>query len=125
MKALPLILLFASAVPVSAAGDVAKSTAPVAVVKSTAPAAAKTAAAPAAPRPAPEPSGVLAGIDVLEADGFQALKGKRIGLITNHTGLDRKGRSTVRVLAEAEGVQLKALFSPEHGFKGIVEDAAV
>lgn len=68
---------------------------------------------------------VLTGIDVLEVNGFQELKGKRVGLITNHTGLDRSLRPTALVLAQAEGVQLKALFSPEHGFKGLVEDAAV
>jgi len=67
---------------------------------------------------------VLAGIDVLAGSGFSALKGKRVGLITNHTGLDRSGKSTAEVLAAAPHVKLLALFSPEHGFKG-VEDAAV
>jgi len=62
---------------------------------------------------------------VLEATGFQQLKGKRVGLITNHTGLDRKGRPTAQVLAGAEGVRLAALFSPEHGFAGMVEEGAI
>ena len=92
-------------------------------------AAAEKAAAPEAgpgtaqPRVAsPE---VLAGIDVLEADEFRELSGKRIGLITNQTGKDRKGRPTARVLAESTTVQLKALFSPEHGFTGTSEAEAV
>jgi uncharacterized protein YbbC (DUF1343 family) len=61
---------------------------------------------------------VLTGIDVLERDEFAQLAGKRIGLITNHTGLNRDGVSTVALLHEAENVELKVLFSPEHGFEG-------
>ena len=68
------------------------------------------------------PGKVLTGIDVLEADGFQELQGRRIGLITNHTGRDSEGRTTAEVLAGAKGVTLVALFSPEHGFNGAVED---
>ena len=68
---------------------------------------------------------VVTGIDVLEADGFRELQGKRVGLITNQTGKDRKGRATARVLAGAPGVQLKALFSPEHGFTGASEANAI
>jgi len=76
--------------------------------------------------PAAVPTGkVLSGIDVLEADGFQELQGRKIGLITNHTGRDSKGRTTAEVLAGAPGVALVALFSPEHGFNGVVEDAKV
>lgn len=60
-------------------------------------------------------AGVQTGIDVLEADGFRLLKGKRIGLITNATGKDREGRSTAELLATAPGVDLVALFAPEHG----------
>jgi uncharacterized protein YbbC (DUF1343 family) len=62
--------------------------------------------------------GVLTGIDVLERDGFQPLKERRVGLITNHTGINRAGSSTVQLLHDAEGVELKVLFSPEHGFAG-------
>jgi len=47
-----------------------------------------------------------------------ALRGKHVGLITNHTGLDSQGRSTADVLSHAAGVQLAALFSPEHGLAG-------
>ncbi len=61
---------------------------------------------------------VLLGIDVLERDGFQILKGKKIGLITNHTGLNSKGKSTIDVLFRAPDVQLVKLFSPEHGIRG-------
>ncbi len=58
------------------------------------------------------------GIDVLVEENFAALRGKRVGLITNHTGLDRNGRSTIDLLWKAEGVKLVALFSPEHGIAG-------
>jgi uncharacterized protein YbbC (DUF1343 family) len=67
---------------------------------------------------------VLTGIDVLERDDFKQLEGRRIGLITNHTGRDRKGRSTIDVLASAKNLKLVALFSPEHGLRGI-EDTHV
>jgi uncharacterized protein YbbC (DUF1343 family) len=65
---------------------------------------------------------VLAGIDVLEAQRFAPLVGKRVGLITNQTGVDRGGRSTVDLLAHAPGVKLVALFSPEHGIRGVVDE---
>jgi uncharacterized protein YbbC (DUF1343 family) len=58
------------------------------------------------------------GIDVLEQHQFAELKGKRVGLITNATGIDSKGESTVDVLRHAPGVQLVALFGPEHGVYG-------
>lgn len=63
-------------------------------------------------------SEVLTGIDVLERDGFRVLHGRRVGLITNHTGVNRAGTSTVQLLHDADGVELKVLFSPEHGFAG-------
>jgi uncharacterized protein YbbC (DUF1343 family) len=64
------------------------------------------------------PGRVQVGIDVLEAEKFAPLRGKRVGLITNHTGLDAQGRNTVDLLSHAPGVQLVALFSPEHGLAG-------
>ena len=67
---------------------------------------------------------VLTGIDVLARDGFKALEGRRVGLITNHTGRDREGRSTIDRLAAATNFKLVALFSPEHGLRGM-EDAPV
>ena len=65
---------------------------------------------------------VLTGIDVLERDGFKQLEGRRIGLITNHTGRNRAGRSTIDVLASANNLKLIALFSPEHGLRGIEDN---
>ena len=62
---------------------------------------------------------VLTGIDVLERDGFEQLAGRRIGLITNQTGRDRGGRSTIDLLAQAKNLKLVALFSPEHGLRGL------
>jgi len=64
---------------------------------------------------------VLTGIDVLEAEGFSHLNGLRIGLITNHTGRNRAGKSTVEVFREAPGIRLEKLFSPEHGLYGDVD----
>ncbi|HAX41827.1 MAG TPA: DUF1343 domain-containing protein [Bryobacteraceae bacterium] len=60
---------------------------------------------------------VLNGIDVLEAESFARLKGQRVGLITNHTGRTRDGRRNIDAMLAA-GVQLTALFSPEHGLLG-------
>ena len=67
------------------------------------------------------PAPVLAGIDVLARDGFAKLKGKRVGLITNHTGVARDGKSTIDLLHTAPGVQLVALFAPEHGIRGVLD----
>lgn len=64
------------------------------------------------------PGRVQTGIDVLESEKFARLRGKHVGLITNHTGLDSQGRSTIEVLSRASGMQLVALFSPEHGLMG-------
>ena len=85
-----------------------------------------TPALPLATVAAPTPSApVLAGIDVLARDGFALLKGKRVGLVTNHTGRDRAGRSTIDVLHAAPGVTLVSLFSPEHGIRGTRDDENV
>jgi uncharacterized protein YbbC (DUF1343 family)/CubicO group peptidase (beta-lactamase class C family) len=65
---------------------------------------------------------VLTGIDVLERDGFKQLAGLKIGLVTNHTGRNREGRSTIDVLNQAKGVRLVALFSPEHGIRGMADE---
>ena len=65
---------------------------------------------------------VLTGIDVLERNGFQQLAGMRVGLVTNHTGRNREGRQTIDVLSKAPNVKLVALFSPEHGIRGLVDD---
>jgi len=63
-------------------------------------------------------SRVQTGLDVLESQKFAPLRGKHVGLITNHTGLDSQERSIVDVLSRAPGVQMIALFSPEHGLAG-------
>jgi len=76
------------------------------------------AAPPAADRPA---TGARAGIDVLLDDSAAILAGLRVGLITNHTGITRAGRSTIDALAAAPGVRLVALFGPEHGLRGQAE----
>jgi uncharacterized protein YbbC (DUF1343 family) len=61
---------------------------------------------------------VRPGIEQLEARQFDILKGKRVGLITNPTGIDSKLKPTIDILNEAEGVNLVALFGPEHGVRG-------
>jgi uncharacterized protein YbbC (DUF1343 family)/CubicO group peptidase (beta-lactamase class C family) len=71
---------------------------------------------------APQDAEVLNGIDVLERDGFKQLAGMRVGLVTNHTGRNRRGRQTIDVLREAANVKLVALFAPEHGIRGTVDD---
>lgn len=60
------------------------------------------------------------GIEVLRDNGFKQLAGKRVGLITNPTGVDNNLKSTVDILHEAPGVELVALFGPEHGVRGNV-----
>ncbi|HEV2247514.1 MAG TPA: exo-beta-N-acetylmuramidase NamZ domain-containing protein, partial [Terriglobia bacterium] len=67
---------------------------------------------------------VLTGIDMLEKEDFAPLKGLRVGVITNETGVDSEGRRTIDLLNHAPGVQLKAIFSPEHGLWG-KEDSTV
>ncbi|MDD5628829.1 MAG: DUF1343 domain-containing protein, partial [Elusimicrobia bacterium] len=60
----------------------------------------------------------MAGVDALERSDFAVLQGRRVGIITNQTGVDRQGRSTVDVLFAARNLSLAAIFSPEHGFRG-------
>lgn len=76
--------------------------------------------------PPPQASGspavlapVLNGIDVLVLSQFAPLQGLKIALITNHTGTDRERNSTIDLLSCAPGVTLRALFSPEHGIRGL------
>src|SRR5205814_691548 len=65
---------------------------------------------------------VLNGIDVLERDSVKQLAGLRIGLVTNQTGRDRAGRQTIDVLMKIPNVKLVALFSPEHGIRGLADE---
>ena len=68
------------------------------------------------------PAQTRAGVDVLAADGCAALRGRKVGLITNHTGRTADGRRTVDVIAESDATELKALFSPEHGWQGVLDE---
>ena len=63
---------------------------------------------------------IKTGIEVLKNDNFKQLRGKRVGLITNPTGVDDNLRSTIDILHEANGVELVALYGPEHGVRGDV-----
>lgn len=69
-----------------------------------------------------DPVATLPGIDVLIQRDFAPLRGKRIGLVTNHTGLTADGQATVDVLHHAPEVELKALFGPEHGIRGMLDE---
>ncbi|SDT91399.1 Protein of unknown function [Verrucomicrobium sp. GAS474] len=81
------------------------------------------------PAPAPKPASTPAevsgprislGIDVIEKDQFRLFQGKRIGLVTNQTGVDGLGRKTRVVLKNAPGVKLVRLYAPEHGIDGVI-----
>ncbi|MCM1297868.1 MAG: DUF1343 domain-containing protein, partial [Muribaculaceae bacterium] len=63
---------------------------------------------------------VKPGVEVLRDNGFKQLQGKRVGLITNPSGVDNNMKPTIDILNEAEDVKLTALFSPEHGVRGDV-----
>ena len=67
----------------------------------------------------PATAQVRTGLDVLLSDSLHVLQGKRVGLITNHTGRDALGRRNVDLIFKAPGVQLVALYGPEHGFGGV------
>jgi len=68
---------------------------------------------------------VQTGIDVLEAHSFDPIRAatgkKKIGVLTNQTGVDLQGRRTIDVLAQAPGISLDAIFSPEHGVTGSLD----
>lgn len=65
-------------------------------------------------------AGVKLGVEVLRDNGFQQLDGKKVGLITNPTGVDNNLKSTIDILHDAPNVELVALFAPEHGVRGDV-----
>ena len=78
------------------------------------------------PLPVPPPENlppVMLGIDVLEADGFKAVAGKRIGLLTHAAGVNRRGESTISVLHRTPQVKLVCLFAPENGLDGTTKSA--
>ena len=72
---------------------------------------------------------VQAGIDVLEAHNFDVLQSptgkRRVGVLTNQTGVDSQGQRTIDVLAHAPGISLQAIFSPEHGVTGTLDTVQV
>lgn len=68
---------------------------------------------------------VLTGIDVLEQEDFAPIKGKRIGVLTNQTGVDSSGHRTIDLLAHAPGATLSAIFSPEHGVNGELDTTKI
>jgi uncharacterized protein YbbC (DUF1343 family) len=79
-----------------------------------------TPAAPDGPETVACPGRVRTGLDVMEAEGFSALRGKRVGMITNQTGVDCAGRRNIDVM-RAAGVDIVVLFTPEHGLAGTIE----
>lgn len=75
----------------------------------------------ATPAPPPTAAGVMPGIEVLLRDSLHLISGKRVGLITNHSGRDRQGTSSIDLLHRTPGVRVTALFAPEHGLRGTAE----
>ncbi|HEV2352402.1 MAG TPA: exo-beta-N-acetylmuramidase NamZ domain-containing protein [Terriglobia bacterium] len=71
---------------------------------------------------APQNGKVETGLDVLESENYAALRGLRVGLVTNHSGVDSAGRRNIDLLAGAPGVKLTAIFSPEHGLAGTADE---
>ena len=74
------------------------------------------------PRQSDAPKRVRPGIEVLISSNFSPLAGKKIGVITNHTGIDAAGRATLNILLSAPNVKVRAIFSPEHGLAGILDE---
>jgi uncharacterized protein YbbC (DUF1343 family)/CubicO group peptidase (beta-lactamase class C family) len=68
------------------------------------------------------PTPVLTGIDVLRNEGFARLAGKKVALLTNHTGAARDGTPTIDLFAAAKTLTLVTLFSPEHGIRGTLDE---
>ncbi len=64
---------------------------------------------------------MVPGIEVLLTDSLHLIQGKRVGLLTNHSGRDRNGTSSIDLLYRAPGVKLVALYGPEHGIRGIAK----
>lgn len=65
------------------------------------------------------PQSVKTGLDLIESEDFKSLAGKRVGVITNHTGITKGGRHIINLLGEAENVDLVGIFGPEHGVHGV------
>ncbi|HUQ80569.1 MAG TPA: DUF1343 domain-containing protein [Gemmatimonadaceae bacterium] len=84
----------------------------------------KTDSPAAVPAQATVAAGVIPGIEVLLTDSMHLIRGKRVGLITNHSGKNRAGTSTIDLLYKAPDVKLTALFGPEHGLRGAAQAGA-
>lgn len=69
----------------------------------------------------PGSTAVRPGLEVLLSDSLHLVRGRRVGLVTNHTGIDREGRSGIDILHTAPELELVALYSPEHGIRGTAE----
>jgi len=76
---------------------------------------------PAMPLAAQRPGGVVPGVEALLTDSLHLVQGKRVGLLTNHSGRDRSGTSTIDLLFRTPGVKLTALYGPEHGIRGVAK----
>ena len=86
---------------------------------------ARAASAARRPSACARPGAVLPGVEVLRADSVHLVRGRRVALLTNHTGVDRCGRRTVDLLVATPGVTVVALFAPEHGLGGTARGGAV
>lgn len=123
----PRPLLLVGLVFVGLLGCSSRSASPAAQAPSARPAVPAVPAKPAGQASAPVPVRpvpvypVMLGIDVLAADNFAAVRGKRIALLTHPAGVDRAGRGTIDILHKAPGVKLVALFAPEHALSGQVK----
>lgn len=80
---------------------------------------------PSAGRETASHAEVQTGLDRLAADGFALLSGKSIGLLTNHTGIDRLGRRNIDLMHESENVDLQRIFTPEHGLDGTLDQPQI
>ena len=78
-----------------------------------------------APAPSPVAVPVRPGIEVLLSDAMHLIAGKRLGLLSNHTGVDRSKRRDADLLHAVNGARLTVLFSPEHGFRGTEDRSAL
>jgi uncharacterized protein YbbC (DUF1343 family) len=67
-------------------------------------------------------TGVVPGLEVILGENKALIEGKRVGLITNHSGVDRNLRHAIDLLSHAPGVKLTTLFAPEHGIRGVAQD---
>lgn len=79
------------------------------------------AALACAPAPAAGPASVRPGVEVFVEHPPALVRGKRVGLITNHSGIDRQRRSTIDLLRAMAALRLVALYSPEHGIRGVAQ----